>query len=275
MGAQEIRLVLQQMKSVGQIAAKAGKKPDTTLQLHLGAAPDDKIGTWRPAMTDTIPNILIPENEQVLARLKSFNVFHAMILPLSSGKINHDRLHPDYGDEFISKASELPPDSKYVVYGFPALIHPETGVIFGYAVSMGNTYRLPETIAQELQAHREKELSGVRRKTIQKNSGDRSQVSDSPPPLESNWVDSFSFTRNLLRKCYDYYGREQYQRMPVHLNVEEDLKKAPPPPSLLDTLADRLFLPVILVLGLIIVLTGVYFFNHFDLGELINRFMNR
>ena len=226
-------------------------------------------------MTDTIPNILIPENDKVLARLKSFNVFHAMILPLSSGKINNDRLHPDYGDEFIRKTSELPLGSQYVVYGFPALVHPETGVIVGYAAGMRNAYRLPETIAQEIQAYQEEELSGVRRKSNKKNSGDKSHLDDSLPPLESNWTDSLSFTKILLRKCYDYYGREQSQRGVIHLNVDEDLKKAPPPPNSLDTLADRLFFPAILVLGLIIVLIGVYIFSNYDIGELINFFRNR
>lgn len=226
-------------------------------------------------MTDIIPNILIQENEKVIAHLKSINVFHAMILPLSSGKINNDRLHPDYGDEIIRKASNLPPDSKYVIYGFPALVQPETGVIFGYAVSMSNTYRLPETIAQELQAHREKERSRARRKKIKKFSGDEPLASYSPPLLESNWVDSLSFTSNLLRKCYDYYGREQSQRMVIHLNVDEDLEKAPPPPSFLDNMADRLFFPAILVLGLILVLIGVYFINNLEIRDVINLFKDR
>ena len=225
-------------------------------------------------MTDTIPNILIPKNEKVIARLKSLNIFHAMILPLSSGKINNERLHPDYGDEFINKASELPLDSKFVVYGFPALIHPETGVIFGYAAGMRNSYRLPETIANEFQVYREKELAQVRRKKIKQNSGDKSQLDNSLPPLESNWVDGISFTKNLLRKCYDYYGKEQSSRRIFHLNVAEDLKNAAPPPNSLDTLADRLFLPAILILVLIIVLIGVYLFNNFDIGELVNNLLN-
>lgn len=222
-----------------------------------------------------IPNILIPENEKVIARLKSFNVFHAMILPLSSGKINNDRLHPDFWDEFISKASDLPPDSKYVVYGFPALIHPETGVIFGYAVSMSNTYRLPETIAQELQAYWEKELSRVRRKKMNKNSGDEPGVSYSPPPLESNWVDSLSFTKNLLRKCYDYYGREQYKSRIVHLNVDEDLKKPPPPPPFYEAWLDRVFFLLILVVGFLIVLFINYAMDNFKISDVIDLFKNR
>lgn len=212
-----------------------------------------------------IPNILIQENEKVIAHLKSVNVFHAMIEPFSYDKVNDNRVHSDYSGALIDKASDLPAESKYVVYGFPALIHPKTGVIFGYAMGMGISYRLPETIAEELQAHREKELSHVKQKKMKKNSSDKSQVSYSPPPMESNWVDGFWVTKNLLRKCYDYYGREQYKSRVIHLNVDEDFTKLPPPPSFFDKLLDRIFIlsiPVVIVLGVLLFRYGLdYLFD--------------
>ncbi len=218
-----------------------------------------------------IPNILISENEKVIAHLKSANVFHAMIEPFSYDKVNDNRVHSDASEGLINRASDLPAESKYVVYGFPALIHPKTGVIFGYAMGMGNSYRLPEKIADELQAHQEKELSHVKRKKTKKNSSDKSHSSYSPPPMESNWVDGFWVTKNLLRKCYDYYGREQYKSRVVHLNVDEDFRKLPPPPSFFDKLLDRIYNAAIL-LGAFLVLIFIY--DAMDDFQLLRKIIN-
>jgi hypothetical protein len=237
------------------------------------------INTWdqeNKNQESNIPNILIPANEKVLDYLKSVNVFHAMITPYSYDKVNDNRVHSDYSGVFIDKASSLPQNCKYVVYGFPALVHPETGVIFGFAMGMGNSYRLPEKIAEELQAHRDMELSRVRRKKVKKTSSDDFMANYSPPPLESNWwLNGMSFTGNLLRKCYEYYGRGQYNGAGIHLNVNEDLEKTPPPPPFYEAWLDRVFFLLIIVVGLLIVVFINYAMDNFKISDVIDLFKNR
>jgi hypothetical protein len=108
--------------------------------------------------------------------------------------------------------SNLPENSKYVVYGREALVHPETGIIFGFITGTSVIYRLPENLLQEV---REGNISNFR---VAKESG-IAQMAE----LESNWVSSPSITAQLVAKCFEYYGQTSPEPEAVHLNIDLDL----------------------------------------------------
>jgi len=157
-----------------------------------------------------IPNIHVPENKNVLAYLKEMHPFKEIILPFSDGKVSQDITPSDLVGRFASLSS-LPENSKYVIYGTEALVHPATGIIFGFITGTSLIYRLPDNILKEV---RENSLVNFR---AMKNSS--SKMED----LESNWVSSPSITEKLVRKCFEYYGQVSPEPEVVHLNYELDL----------------------------------------------------
>lgn len=53
--------------------------------------------------------------------------------------------HPEIGERFWDKlGSSLPVDCRWIVCGAPALVHPQTGVLFGVAIGMAYCLRLTE-----------------------------------------------------------------------------------------------------------------------------------
>jgi hypothetical protein len=156
---------------------------------------------------NTIPNIHVPENEKVLAALKEMHPFKEIILPFSEKRVNQDTVPADLVGHF-SSMSGLPENSKYVIYGREALVHPDTGIIFGFISGTNVIYRLPDTLLAE----------------VQKNNISNFRVAkDHGMDLESNWVSSRSITEQLIAKCYDYYGQASGERELVHLNFDLDL----------------------------------------------------
>src|SRR6266540_4012127 len=107
---------------------------------------------------NTIPNIHVPENEKVLAYLKEMHPFKEIILPFSEKRVNQDTVPTDLIGHFSSRSS-LPENSKYVVYGREALVHPDTGIIFGFISGTNVIYRLPDTLLAEV---RESNISNFR-----------------------------------------------------------------------------------------------------------------
>jgi hypothetical protein len=160
---------------------------------------------------DTIPNIHVPENEKVLAYLKEMHPFKDIILPYSEKRVSQDTVPADLIGR-LSSMSNLPENSKYVVYGREALVHPETGIIFGFITGTSVIYRLPENLLQEV---REGNISNFR---VAKESG-IAQMAE----LESNWVSSPSITAQLVAKCFEYYGQTSPEPEAVHLNIDLDL----------------------------------------------------
>ena len=73
--------------------------------------------------------------------------------PLPS--ISHPRYgglgtHPDLIDRLLHLDATLPQRSGWVVYGSPALVHPETGIVFGFARgTLGYALRLPASACAE------------------------------------------------------------------------------------------------------------------------------
>lgn len=155
------------------------------------------------------PNIHIPENKNVLAYLKEMHPFKEIILPFSADRVNQDITPSDFVGRFASMSS-LPENSKYVVYGTEALVHPTTGILFGFITGTSLIYRLPDNILKEV-----RENSLVNFRALK----DSSKMED----LESNWVSSPSITEKLVRKCFEYYGQASPEEEVVHLNYELDL----------------------------------------------------
>lgn len=158
----------------------------------------------------TIPNVHVPENKNVLACLKELHPFKEIILPFSRDKVSQDITPSDFVGRF-SVMSSLPENSRYVIYGSEALVHPNTGIIFGFVTGMSVIYRLPETILKEVTAGN---LTNFR---IVNEHGMNMEN------LESNWVSSPSITEQLVRKCFEYYGQIMPEPEEVHLNFDLDL----------------------------------------------------
>ena len=157
-----------------------------------------------------MPNVHVPENKNVLAYLKELHPFKEIILPFSKDKVSPDITPSDFIGRFASMKS-LPENSRYVVYGSEALVHPATGIIFGFITGTSVIYRLPDTILREV---RENSLVNFRA---------MNDSSTKMEDLESNWVSSPSITEQLVSKCFEYYGQISTEPEEVHLNFELDL----------------------------------------------------
>jgi hypothetical protein len=158
----------------------------------------------------TIPNIHVPENKNVLSYLKEMHPFKDIIVPYSANKVSQDITPADFIGRF-SVMSSLPKNSQYVIYGCEALVHPETGIIFGFITGTSVVYRLPEHILKEA---REGNIINFR---VMKDSGINMEN------LESNWVSSPSITEPLVHKCFAYYGQTSPEPEVTHLNFDLDL----------------------------------------------------
>ena len=156
---------------------------------------------------NAVPNIHVPENEKVLAYLKEMHPFKEIIVPFSEKRVSQDTVPADLIGRFSSMAF-LPENSKYVVYGREALVHPDTGIIFGFISGTNVIYRLPDTLLAEVQ---ENNISNFR------------LAKDQGMDLESNWVSSRSITEQLVAKCFEYYGQASGEQEVVHLNFDLDL----------------------------------------------------
>lgn len=159
---------------------------------------------------NTIPNIHVPENEKVLSYLKEMHPFHEIIVPFSPNKVSQDITPSDFIGRFAYMSS-LPGDSKYVIYGCEALVHPKTGIIFGFITGASLIYRLPDNLLKEVM---EGNIINFR---AAKDSGIHME------DLESNWVSSRSITEQLVYKCFEYYGQASPEPEVVHLNFDLDL----------------------------------------------------
>jgi hypothetical protein len=158
----------------------------------------------------TIPNIHIAENEKVLSYLKEVHPFGEIIVPFSANKVSKDITPSDFIGRF-SVMSSLPENSKAVIYGSEALVHPKTGIIFGFITGTSVIYRLPDNILKEA---RQGNITNFRVMNEHgMNMGN----------LESNWVSSPSITEPLVHKCFEYYGQTSPEPEVAHLNFDMDL----------------------------------------------------
>jgi hypothetical protein len=202
----------------------------------------------------TIPNIHVLENERVLAYLKEMHPFHEIILPFSPKKVSQEITPSDFIGRF-SVMTSLPQNSKYVIYGSEALVHPETGIIFGFITGTSVIYRLPDNILREAQ---EGNITNFR---VMNESGINMEN------LESNWVSSPSITEPLVHKCYEYYGQASPEPEVTHLNFDLDLT-TPRTREFESQERSRRLLPlgviiVVCVLGVLLLYAANYVINLF------------
>ena len=158
-----------------------------------------------------IPNIHIRENEKVLSYLKDLHPYNEIILPFSENKVNQDITSSGLIGHF-SSMSNLPKNSQYVIYGTEALVHPKTGIIFGFITGVSVIYRLPDNLLKEV---KEGDIVNFR---VVKDSGINNMEN-----LESNWVSSPSITEQLVYKCFEYYGQTSPEPAAIHLDFDLDL----------------------------------------------------
>jgi hypothetical protein len=164
-----------------------------------------------PRPDNVIPNIHIPENERVLAYLKDLHPYNEIIVPFSEKKVNQDITSIGLIGHF-STMSTLPKNSKYVVYGSEAFVHPQTGIIFGFITGVSVIYRLPVNILEEV-----KKSDIVNFRVVKDSGGENMER------LENNWVSSPSITEQLVYKCFEYYGQVQPEYEAIHLDFDLDL----------------------------------------------------
>ena len=196
---------------------------------------------------NTVPNIHVPENEKVLAYLKEMHPFKEIIVPFSEKRVSQDTVPADLIGRF-SSMSGLPDNSKYVVYGREALVHPETGIIFGFISGTNVIYRLPDTLLEEV---REGNISNFR------------TAKDMGMDLESNWVSSRSITEQLVVKCFEYYGQASGEQEVVHLNFDLDLTTPRTPESEKQERSRRLLPLAMLIVACVLMGLVWYAFNSF------------
>jgi hypothetical protein len=152
------------------------------------------------------PNVHIPENKKVLSYLKEMHPFHEIIVPFSAKKVSQEITPADFIGRFAAM-SGLPTNSKYVVYGLEALVHPETGVIFGFITGTNVIYRFPDHLLDE-----------ARRDNLNNFRVVREIGGNGMDGLEDNWVSSPSITEQVVRKCFEYYGSVAPEPKELRLN---------------------------------------------------------
>ena len=197
--------------------------------------------------TNTIPNVHVPENEKLLSYLKEMHPFKEIIVPFSEKRVSQDTVPADLIGR-LSSMSGLPENSKYVVYGREALVHPETGIIFGFISGTNVIYRLPDTLLEEV---REGNISNFR------------TAKDMGMDLESNWVSSRSITEQLVLKCFEYYGQASGEQEVVHLNFDLDLTTPRTPESEKQERSRRLLPLAMLIVACVLMGLVWYAFNSF------------
>jgi hypothetical protein len=199
------------------------------------------------SQTNTIPNVHVPENEKLLSYLKEMHPFKEIIVPFSEKRVSQDTVPADLIGRLSSMAG-LPENSKYVVYGREALVHPETGIIFGFISGTNVIYRLPDTLLEEV---REGNISNFR------------TAKDMGMDLESNWVSSRSITEQLVVKCFEYYGQASGEQEVVHLNFDLDLTTPRTPESEKQERSRRLLPLAMLIVACVLMGLVWYAFNSF------------
>jgi hypothetical protein len=199
------------------------------------------------SQTNTVPNVHVPENEKLLSYLKEMHPFKEIIVPFSEKRVSQDTVPADLIGR-LSSMSGLPENSKYVVYGREALVHPETGIIFGFISGTNVIYRLPDTLLEEA---REGNISNFR------------TAKDMGMDLESNWVSSRSITEQLIVKCFEYYGQVTGEQEVVHLNFDLDLTTPRTPESEKQERSRRLLPLAMMIIACVLMGLVWYAFNSF------------
>lgn len=202
-----------------------------------------------------IPDIHLPVNEGVLSYLKNSNPYREAIVHFDRALLNNTQ-EPAISDSiqyFLLQAEKLPQQCEYIIYGCPAIVHPDSGIIFGFQKGSEIFYRLPPATVEIISIHFEMvfdEAAGIKPGSSNGNSEFRT--------FDKYWINHGSrLTPSLLQKCYNFNG--SVHNKSIDLNIEEDLKKIFPTRS--EKLMNRLINLSILVLAIVAVVVLYYVYN--------------
>jgi hypothetical protein len=202
-----------------------------------------------------IPDIDLPVNEVVLSYLKNSAPSREAIVHFDRALLNNTQV-PAISDSiqyFLQQAEKLPQQCEYIIYGCPAIVHPESGIIFGFQKGSEIFYRLPPATVETISKHFEMvfdEAAGIKPGSSNGNSEFRT--------FDKYWINHGSFlTPSLLQKCYDYNGNVHNKS--IDLNMKEDLRKLFPTRS--EKLMDWIIKLLILVLVIVAVAILYYIYN--------------
>jgi hypothetical protein len=192
-----------------------------------------------------IPDIHIQVNEGVLSYLKNTSPYREAIVQFDRALLNNTQ-EPAISDSiqyFLLQAEKLPQQCEYVIYGCPAVVHPESGIIFGFQNGSEIFYRLPPATVETIGKHFEMvfdEEAGIRPGSSNGNSEFRT--------FDKHWINHGSYlTPSLLQKCYDF--NKSVHNKSINLNINEDLKKLFPTRS--EKITNRIINLLIFVLVII------------------------
>ncbi len=196
-----------------------------------------------------IPDIHIPANEGVLSYLQNSNPHREAIQHFDYRLVKTENPNiSDVIDHFLRQAEKLPQPCEYLIYGCPAVAHPESGIIFGFHKGSDIYYRLPPLTAETINRHFEMvfaEAAGIKPGSSNVKSDSRS--------FEKDWTNRGSyFTPNLIQKCYDFNGN--LHNKSIDLNIKEDLQKLFPTRAekLMNRILNLLILVLVIVAGLVL-----------------------
>ena len=99
-------------------------------------------------------NLQIPENQAVLSYLSRMGSEELLIPPAASTLDPYRELgsHPDTVERVWDElGTALSPESRQIVCGNPALVHPITGVVFALAFGTRYVLRLPPELAGQVE----------------------------------------------------------------------------------------------------------------------------
>lgn len=196
-----------------------------------------------------IPDIHIPANADVLSYLKDSTPHRETIQHFDYRLVRTEHPHiSDMIDHFLRQTEKFPQQCQYIIYGHPAVVHPESRVIFGFQKSTEIYFRLSAQTTETINKHFENVFAEAAGKEP-----NRKDIKSASLPLERNWTKWGSyFTENLIQKCYNFNGNLQNQ--PINLTVEEDLQKPFQPRSerLMNQVMNLLiFVLIIMVLAIL------------------------
>lgn len=202
-----------------------------------------------------LPDIHLPVNEDVLSHLKNSSPHREAIVHFDHALLNNTQ-EPAISDSiqyFLLQAEKLPQPCEYIIYGCPAVVHPESGIIFGFQKGPEIFYRLPPATVETISKHYEvvfDEAAGIKPGSSDVNSEFRT--------FDKYWINHGSYlTPSLIQKCYDFNG--SVHNKSIDLNIKEDLQKLFPTRS--EKLMNRLLNLSIFVLAIVAVAILYYIYK--------------
>jgi hypothetical protein len=246
-------------KAVKDLNDKLNKLPPAKLIKVVGAVEGWKVPFWDLDAIERskrpIPDVHMPVNEVVLSHLQSSAPYREAIVHFDRALLNNTQ-EPAISDSiqyFLLQAEKLPQQCEYIIYGCPAIVHPESRIIFGFQKGSEIFYRLPPVAVETISKHFEmvfNESAGIKPGSNHGNSIFKA--------FDKHWINHGSYlTPSLLQKCYDFNGSVHNQS--IDLNIKEDLRKLFPTRS--EKIMNWLLNLSILILAIVALVVLYYVYN--------------